>query len=80
MEDHQTEGAEGDRPEHDRQTDRVIDETGVGDPLADQKPEQHAKPASDIDPEDATPEEGMERPQTDEPDPDHVVEEKQKDD
>jgi hypothetical protein len=31
-------------------------------------------------PEDATPEEGVERPETDAPDPDHVVEEKQKDD
>jgi hypothetical protein len=65
--------------EHD-ETDRVIEKTGVGDPLADQEAEQPAKPASEIGPEDATPEEGMERPETDAPDPDHVVEEKQKDD
>jgi hypothetical protein len=63
-----------------RETEDVIDETGVGDPLADREPEQPAKPASEIGPEDATPEEGMERPETDAPDPDHVVEEKQKDD
>ncbi len=63
-----------------QQTERVIDETGVGDPLAEREPEQPAKPASDIEPEDATPEEGVERPETDAPDPDHVVEEKQKDD
>ncbi len=61
------------------QTDRVIDETGVGDPLADREPDQPAKPASEIDPEDATPEEGVERPEPDEPDPGHVVEEKQRD-
>jgi hypothetical protein len=65
--------------EHD-QTERVIDETGVDDPLAEREPEQPAKPASDIEPEDATPEEGVERPETDAPDADHVVEEKQKDD
>jgi hypothetical protein len=63
--------------EHD-QTERVIEKTGVGDPLADREAEQPAKP--DIEPEDATPEEGVERPETDAPDPDHVVEEKQKDD
>jgi hypothetical protein len=65
--------------EHD-ETERVIDETGVGDPLADREAQQPAKPASDIQPEDATPEEGMERPKTEAPDPDHVVEEKQKGD
>jgi hypothetical protein len=65
--------------EHHR-TDDVIDDTGVGDPLEDREPEQPAKPASEIGPEDATPEEGVERPETDAPDPDHVVEEKQKDD
>jgi hypothetical protein len=65
--------------EHD-QTDRVIDETGVGDPLADREAEHPPKPASDIGPEDATPEEGVERPETDAPDPGHVVEERQKDD
>jgi hypothetical protein len=65
--------------EHD-QTERVIDETGIGDPLADREAEQPAKPASDIEPEDATPEEGMERPKTEAPDRDHVVEEKQKGD
>jgi hypothetical protein len=42
--------------------------------------DQTAKPASNIKPEDATPEEGVERPETDAPNPDHVVEEKQKDD
>jgi hypothetical protein len=47
--------------EHD-QTERVIEETGVGDPLAERDAEQPAKPASDIKPEDATPEEGVERP------------------
>ena len=62
------------------QTDRVINETGVGDPLAERKVEEPAKPAGDIEPEDATPEEGVERPETDAPDPDHVVEEKQKED
>jgi hypothetical protein len=65
--------------EHD-QTQHVIDETGVGDPLADRDPERPARPAKDIDPEDATPEEGVERPDPAEPDPDHVVEEKQQDD
>jgi hypothetical protein len=59
-----------------RETDRVIDETGVGDPLAEREP---AEPARDIEPDDATPEEGVERPETPEPDPDHVVEEKQQD-
>jgi hypothetical protein len=63
--------------EHD-QTERVIEETGVGDPLADREAEQPATP--DIKPEDATPEEGVERPEPDAPDPGHVVEEKQKDD
>jgi hypothetical protein len=62
------------------ETDRVIDETGVGDPLADREASEPAKPASDIDPEDATPEEGVERPDADQPDPGHVVEEKQQDD
>jgi hypothetical protein len=60
--------------EHD-QTERVIEETGVGDPLAEREPEEPAKPAGDIEPEDATPEEGVERPETEAPDPDHVVEE-----
>jgi hypothetical protein len=62
------------------ETGHVIDETGVGDPLADREPDQPAKPASEIAPDDATPEEGMERPETDAPDSGHVVEEKQKDD
>ena len=62
------------------QTDRVIDETGVGDPLADREPEEPAKPTGDIEPEDATPEEGMERPEPAKPRDDHVVEEKQKSD
>jgi hypothetical protein len=65
--------------EHD-ETDRVVEETGVGDPLEGREPERPARPASEIEPDDATPEEGMERPETDAPDPDHVVEEKQKDD
>jgi hypothetical protein len=65
--------------EHDR-TQRVVEETGVGDPLAEREREEPAKPARDIKPEDATPEEGVERPETEAPDPDHVVEEKQKDD
>jgi hypothetical protein len=52
-----------------RKTERLIEETGVGDPLADREPEQPAKPAGDIDADDATPEEGMERPDTDAPDP-----------
>jgi hypothetical protein len=62
------------------ETDRVIEETGVGDPLAESEPEQPAKPASDIEPEDATPEQGVQRPEPSEPDPEHVVEEKQQDD
>src|SRR5918999_195804 len=49
-------------------------------PPGNPEPEQHAKPASDIEPEDATPEEGMERPETEAPDPEHVVEERHKDD
>jgi hypothetical protein len=65
--------------EHDH-TREVIEDTGVGDPLADREAQEPAKPASDIEPDDATPEEGVERPKTDEPSPDHVVEEKQKDD
>ena len=64
--------------EHER-TERVIDETGVGDPLPEREPKESAKPASDIKPEDATPEEGIERPEPEAPDPEHVVEEKQKD-
>jgi hypothetical protein len=63
-----------------RQTERVIDETGVDDPLAEKDPEQPASPATDIEPDDATPEEGVERPEPAEPDPEHVVEEKQQDD
>jgi hypothetical protein len=51
------------------QTERVIEETGVGDPLAEREPEQPAKPAGDIEPDDATPEEGVERPETDAPTP-----------
>jgi hypothetical protein len=51
----------------DDQTDRVIEETGVGDPLADRDPEEPAKSAGDTEPDDAAPEEGMERPETDEP-------------
>lgn len=47
------------------QTREVIEDTGVGDPLADREAEQPAKPASDIEPDDATPEEGTERPKTD---------------
>jgi hypothetical protein len=62
------------------ETDRVIEETGVGDPLAESEPEQPPKPASDIEPDDATPEEGVQRPEPGEPDPEHVVEEKQQDD
>ena len=61
-------------------TDEVIEETGVGDPLADREPKEPAKPASDIQPEDATPDPDVEQPDIDEPDPDHVVEEKQRDD
>jgi hypothetical protein len=63
-----------------RQTERVIDETGIGDPLAEADPERRPSPATDIDPDDATPGEGVERPEPPEPDPDHVVEEKQQDD
>jgi hypothetical protein len=63
-----------------RETERVIEETGVGDPLAEQDPKQPASPATDIDPDDATPEEGVERPEPPEPDPDHVVEEKERED
>jgi hypothetical protein len=63
-----------------RQTERVIDETGVPDPLSEKDPEQPASPATEIDPDEATPEEGVERPEPPEPDPDHVVEEKQQDD
>ena len=65
--------------EHD-ETERVVEETGVGDPLAEREPEEPAKPVADIKPEDATPEEGVERPATAAPDPGHVVEEKQKED
>jgi hypothetical protein len=62
------------------ETDRVIEETGVGDPLAEKEPTQPPKSAGDIGPEDATPEEGVERPETDQPDADHSVEETQQDD
>jgi hypothetical protein len=47
--------------EHD-QTERVIEETGVGDPLAEREAEQPAKPASDIEPEDAPPRGGRGAP------------------
>jgi hypothetical protein len=62
------------------ETDRVIEETGVGDPLAEREPKEPAKPASDLEPKDATPDEGVERPDPPEPDPDHVVEEKPRSD
>jgi hypothetical protein len=58
---------DGNDQDDERKTERLIEETGVGDPLAGREPEQPAKPASEIDPEDASPEEGMERPETDEP-------------
>jgi hypothetical protein len=58
----------------------VVEETGVGDPLAAREPDEPAKPASDIKPEVATREEGVERPETEAAEHDHVVEEKQKDD
>jgi hypothetical protein len=35
------------------ETDRVIEETGVGDPLADKEPKEPAKQPQDTDPEDA---------------------------
>lgn len=60
-----------------RETDDVIEETGVDDPLADREPTEGTDLARDIEPGDATPEEGTERPEPPEPDPDHVVEEKQ---
>jgi hypothetical protein len=63
-----------------RQTERVIDETGVGDPLAEKDPKEPASPATQIEPDEATPEEGIERPEPPEPDPDHVVEEKERED
>jgi hypothetical protein len=62
-----------------RQTEQVIEETGIGDPLAETDPEQPASPATDIDPEEATPDPDVQRPEPPEPDPDHVVEEKQQD-
>jgi hypothetical protein len=37
------------------ETDRVIEETGVGDPLADTEPKEPAKQPEDTGPEDATP-------------------------
>jgi hypothetical protein len=55
-------------------------QTEVQDPLAEKDPEAPAGPATDIDPEDATPEEGVERPEPPEPDPEHVVEEKKRED
>ena len=71
------------RSEEDRSTESVVEETGVGDPLADREPEQGPREgefAGGIEPEDATPEEGMERPDDGpDPDPDHVVEEKGQD-
>jgi hypothetical protein len=63
-----------------RQTERIVDETGVGDPLAESDPKEPGKLADQIEPDDATPEEGVERPDPPEPDPDHVVEEKQQSD
>jgi hypothetical protein len=55
-------------------------QTEVHDPLAEKDPEAPESPATDIDPEDATPEEGVERPEPPQPDPEHVVEEKQRED
>jgi hypothetical protein len=63
-----------------RETDDVFDEKGGGDPLADREPAERTELADRIEPDDATPEEGIERPEPPEPDPDHVVEEKQKSD
>ena len=63
-----------------RQAERLIDEAGVDDPLVEKNPEEPASPATEIDPEDATPEEGVERPEPPEPDPEHVVEEKERED
>jgi hypothetical protein len=81
-----------------RQTERVIEETGVPDPLADRDPkepdspathkrpdspatqEESDSPATHLEPEEVTPDEGVEPPGPPEPDPEHVVEEKQRDD
>jgi hypothetical protein len=62
-----------------RQTEQVIEETGIGDPLAETDPERPS-PATDLDPEEAVPDEGADPPQPPEPDPDHVVEEGERDD
>lgn len=61
-------------------TEKVVEETGVGDPLADREPSEGSEGPGDlareVEPGDATPAEGVEPPPPGEsPDPDHVVEE-----
>ncbi len=58
-------------------TEEVIEETGVGDPLSERQPVERPseRPARDIEPEDATPEPGVETPRPAGPDRTHVVEE-----
>lgn len=51
----------------------------IDEPHGERNPREPAEPR-EIRPEDATPDEGVERPEPDEPDPGHVVEEKQQGD
>ena len=60
-----------------RYSERVSETAPIDDPVGERDPTEPAEP-SEIRPEDATPDEGVERPEPDEPDPDHVVEEKPK--
>ena len=59
--------------------DQVIENAGDAQPRSERDTGKPVEP-SEIRPEDATPEEGVEPPEPDEPGGDHVVEEKQPDD
>jgi hypothetical protein len=62
-----------------RYTEQATETPHIDDPHGEQDPREPAEP-SVIRPEDATPEEGVEPPEPEGPDPDHVVEEKQQGD
>jgi hypothetical protein len=62
-----------------RYTEQVSETMRIDEPHGERNPREPAEPR-EIRPEDATPDEGVERPEPDEPDPGHVVEEKQQGD
>jgi hypothetical protein len=62
-----------------RYSEQVSETTRIDEPHGERNPREPAEPP-EIRPEDATPDEGVELPEPDEPDPGHVVEEKQQGD